>query len=147
MSFKQVFIYFYGNPERLWSVLLQDYFGECNLSAWNYIVYFAHSYVQRSFISCDIITRNDNALIQQLMQDIKGVSYGNKLIRKLGFWISSRGFCFFLCLLSHIFFNFLFLSLFFTNFLSVYFKLWFSRIFLFIALYFSYVDRCLLISI
>lgn len=48
-------------------------------------LYFAHSYVQRSFISCDIITRNDNALIQQLMQDIKGVSYGNKLIRKLGF--------------------------------------------------------------
>lgn len=153
MSFKQVFIYLYSNLKKLRSVLLQDYFGERNLFAWNHIVvYFAHSYVHRSFISCDIITSNDNALIQQLVQGTKGVTRGNKLIKKLGFWISPRGFCFsfFACSFYIYFLTFLVLSLFLVNFLSVYFKLRFnfSYSFIYCSLFYRpYVNRCLLISI
>lgn len=101
-------------------------------------MYFAHSYVHYSFISCDIITSNDNALIQQLGQGTKGVTHGNKLIRKLRFWISPRGFCFslFACFLYIYFLTSSFFSLFLANFLFIYFKLRLSRIFLFIVLYF-----------
>lgn len=41
------------------------------------------TFVHRSFVSRDIITSSDNALIQGLLQGTKGVSHGSKLIRKL----------------------------------------------------------------
>ena len=41
------------------------------------------AFVHCSFVSRDIITSSDNALIQGLVQGTKGVSHGSKLIRKL----------------------------------------------------------------